>query len=164
MAKKSDVEKFNNMSKAERRVAVAKDVIKQINSGLFTPSSCYFDPKKKCVSDVFEEDLPNTPCYVCGIGAAAIAKTMKFNNYDFDNRFRNYSFGQGDCHNALVDCFTNSQLHTIERWFEGDDFYDLPDDWLEKSKEDRMLCIYQSIIDNKGEVLPDTFNDYEVAE
>ena len=161
MAKKSDIQKFNKMSKAERRVAVAKDVIKQINSGLFTAESYYFHPKRKILENVSEADLPKTSCYVCGIGAAAIAKIMKFNNYDFDNRPSNSIFHQGDCHDALSDCFSNSQLHTIEDWFECDDFDDLPDDWLEKSKENRMLCIYQSIIDNKGKVLPSTFNDYE---
>ena len=147
MAKKSDIEKFDKMSKPERRVAVARDVIKQINSGLFTAASHYFYPKRKCLENVFEVDLPKTSCYVCGIGAAAVAKTIKFNNYDFDSRSSVHAFGQGECHNALVDCFSDRQLNTIEGWFEGDDFYDLPDDWLEKSKEDRMLCIYQSIID-----------------
>ena len=88
---------------------------------------------------------------------------MKFNNYDFDGRSSNCVFYQDDCHNALADCFTNHQLHAIERWFEGDNLYGLPHDWTEKSKEDRMLCIYQSIIDNKGRVLPSTFNDYEMT-
>lgn len=162
MAKKSDIEKFNNMSKAERRVAVAKDVIKQINSGLFTAASHYFYPKRIGIENVSEEDLPKTSCYVCGIGAAAISKIMKFNNYDFDNRPSDCIFYQRDCHNALKDCFTNDQLNIIENWFECHG-YNLPDDWTEKSKENRMLCIYQSVIDNKGKVLPRTFNDYEVA-
>ena len=163
MARKSDVEKFNNMSKAERRVAVAKDVIKQINSGLFTAESYYFYPKRKILENVSEADLPKTSCYVCGIGAAAIAKIMKFNNYDFDNRPSSHVFYQGECHNALVDCFTEHQLHTIEYWFESNDIFSMPHDWLKKSKENRMLCIYQSIIDNKGKVLSSTFNDYETT-
>ena len=169
MARKSDIEKFNNMSKAERRVAVSKDVIKRINSGLFTAFSRYFAPKSGYLAEISEEDLPKTSCYVCGIGAAAIAKTMKFNNYDFDNRSCIHVFYQEDCQDALSDCFTEHQLRIIEGWFECDDSRGLPDDWLgnddwrEKSKENRMLCIYQSIIDNKGKVLPKTFNDYEVA-
>lgn len=160
MAKKSDIQKFNKMSKAERRVAVAKDVIKQINSGLFDAASCYFSPKLRLMENVSEKNLPNTRCYVCGIGAAAIAKTMKFNNYDFDNRSLIWDFGKEDCHNALSDCFTKDQLNKIENWFECNS-YRLPDSWREKSKENRILCIYQSIIDNKGKVLPSTFNDYE---
>jgi len=161
MAKKSDIQRFNKMSKVERRVAVAKDIVKWINSGLFTAKSCYFKPINKDISNIVESDLPETPCYVCGIGAAAIAKTMKFNNYDFDNRSSKYRFYRRDCYKALRDCFTKRQLEIIEDWFEGNSV-NLQSSWLEKSKEDRMLCIYQSIIDNKGKVLPNTFNDYEV--
>ena len=160
MAKKSNIQKFNKMSKAERRVAVAKDVIKQINSGLFTAASRYFAPKRRFMENVSEENLPSTSCYVCGIGAAAIAKTIKFNNFDFDNSLREYGLSQTDCHDALEDCFTTDQLNKIENWFECNSHY-LPSTWREKSKENRMLCIYQSIIDNEGKVLSSTFNDYE---
>ena len=160
MAKKSDMQKFNKMSKAERRVAVAKDVIKQINSGLFTARSCYFTPKRRLMKNVFEENLPRTSCYVCGIGAAAIAKTIKFNNFDFDGSLREYGLSQTDCHDALEDCFTTDQLNKIENWFECNT-RNLPDSWRLKSKENRMLCIYQSVIDNEGKVLSSTFNDYE---
>ena len=160
MAKKSDVQKFNRMSKPERRVAVAKDVIKQINSGLFDAASCYFSPKLRLMENVSEENLPKTRCYVCGIGAAAISKTMKFNNYDFDNRSLIWDFSQGDCHDALRDCFTTDQLNKIENWFECN-LNCLPSTWREKTPENRMMCIYQSIIDNKGKVLSSTFNDYE---
>jgi len=162
MARKSDIEKFNNMSKPERRVAVSKDVIKQINSGLFTASSHYFYPKYDGFRDISEEDLPKTPCRVCGIGAAAIAKTIKFSGHDFDNHPLDFNFDQEDCHGALSDCFTQRQLNVIEDWFEDAIEGGFPS-WTEKSKEDRMICIYQSIIDNKGKVLPKTFNDYEVA-
>jgi hypothetical protein len=157
--------KWEEMTRAERRVAVAKDVIKAINAGRFITASCtgYVVEREQHVP--FTENTQSwarkalkSKCAVCARGAMMLCKVANYNNYTVDSEYAAeldvWGVGQTDTTAALKDCFRIEQLAHIESAFENG-WSEIDDD------ESRLMAIMQCIIDHKGTFKADA--EYEVA-
>lgn len=159
MAKK----KWEEMSRPERRVQVAKDVIKQLNlkriqaeTGMYcgiysiSPEA----DKQKELSKLLKKE--SKPCVVCGIGALFVAKVYRENKLDATAyKLPNYKsttdicVGRPKIVSYVRDAFNARQLDQIEEWFEGNSEVqrNYPND------EDRLRAIMEHIIKNEGRVV-----------
>jgi hypothetical protein len=133
---------FDAMTDAEKRVAIARDVLARIDAGLLVPSGCAYthDSIKGSGKDYFNSNQ----CSVCAKGALLCSWIGNFNKYNIED-----IRGRGTV-KELRDLFGDETLKLIEIYFEG---WSLPDTG---KKVDRMTLtqIMQNIIDNGGEFIP----------
>ena len=80
MATKRMIEKFETMTDDEKRVAVARDVIKQIDSGFYRPRSTYFEPVDNFDDIITHKNVRGKKCEVCLKGAVLLSRIGKFNH------------------------------------------------------------------------------------
>jgi hypothetical protein len=113
---------FSKMTKAEKRVAIAKDVLIQIKKGISIPTKdnyfgglsgkiCNLTYKKEELQNI----LPESKCEVCAKGALFIADILRRDNFQIDRN--TYLYGS-DIHRRLTDIFTRNQMDLIETAFE----------------------------------------------
>ena len=87
-------EKFNKLSKKQKAVLVAKDVLAQLKCGKYTPKTASyikiydenFQPIEGSIKDNFDK-VPQ--CHVCAIGATLLSAThlgnvLEFKDIDFN--------------------------------------------------------------------------------
>src|SRR5262245_7122659 len=123
------------MTKSERAVAVAKDVLYRIKTNQITAlpgTYCNISvPSSK--GDSLQKIVNNNTCDVCGIGAAFVSYVGLFNKFDIKyNSPHNTVFFRKEVTSRLSGAFTPRQLSLIECAFEGDDVeYNL----VEKERE-----------------------------
>lgn len=174
---------WEEMTRSERKVAVAKDVKAHILAKSFkvTPGT-YLGVNK----DV--EELPNSQlqaqcllsakkdkCEACARGAMMLCKVAKWNNWDGSFAWYIDDWRTAD---ALEDAFNKEELDLIECFFErscefmGDEYSDVDEEsfieeygasplkWGPNKPDDRLLCIMQSIIDHGGDFKPEV--EYEI--
>lgn len=174
-------EEFAALPNNEKRIEIAKDVLKWLALGKIDAkrktylqlyvTSPYdeiegFDQNaNKELRDVMSN--PDIKCSVCGIGALFMADIMKRDN--FKARKLNSTGGLGAREivvDKLDDYFTQDQLVLIETAFEGtylhsgrgnmtlDELIDVGN-WLNStvSRHDRLEIIMNNIIRNKGELI-----------
>lgn len=124
--------KFQELAPAEKRVKIAKDVVKQLeDKKLRAESGTYFalsgkgENLKNCLLQKVED--PNlaqvtmsTKCTVCGIGALFVAAIENDGSVELQKGFTDYHIGQREIHNQLKPYFTAKQLKLIEAFFERD--------------------------------------------
>lgn len=152
---------FESMSPAERRVAIAKDVIVQLKSEQLlaatheyvVPSLSKFwkpDPQQQ-LCDVYNQ----TVCRVCARGALLVAAVKRFNNITV-GQFGEptvYAFTPEAFRNHERQFFDDNQIIEIETAFErcgrGSLSAVLFGDKYEDTTE-RMLAIMENIIRNNG--------------
>ena len=82
---------FRRLSPSEKRVAVAKDALKQVTKGVWSPRGLtyvYFDQPQDLTQTCSFEDVS---CEVCARGALFLGAINKFNNYDPKQFFHNYA-------------------------------------------------------------------------
>lgn len=171
--------RFKVMSRAEQRVAIAKDVIAQLDAKKIVARSTYFSPPQK-VEDkcrarygdekVRELDLSEVTaqvkCEVCGIGAVFLS-TVEFNDKLKVKEFFSYDPIHGylsDRDNQveyLGKWFSSKQLDEIEEYFEnGSPGCDEAKPWSsspiqrEVKREKRLRMIMENIISNNGKFDP----------
>lgn len=169
------MKKQKKLTKAEKRIIIAKDVIKQIRSKFLIPyKGCYvsitnnYDPISSGTINAQEELKNIKSCRVCAKGSLLISKIAKFNSvfldgkYDINTTFSQLN-GNDRCINNLPE-FTRRQLDLIELAFENfissddktiffsqklankaRDFYAKYED-----TEQRLIAICKNIIKNKG--------------
>lgn len=157
-------ELFKKLTPAQRRVEVAKDALKQVQSGIWKAqrmSYVVFDTDQNLTQTCSFE---NTECQVCARGALFLGAVNKFNNYDPEQEINypdevqemnNHHFG--DVEDRL---WSKSQIQMIECVFESGDVgtcpkisdYKCVDIWSEKypNLQDRLVAILKNIIRNKG--------------
>lgn len=175
---------WEEMTRSERKVAVAKDVKAHILAkSLKILQGAYLTYWKDL------ERLPDSQsqaqcllsakknkCEACARGAMMLAKVAKWNNWNgnFDIGVSSY-----DTTEALKDAFSQEELNLIEACFERSpgfvkDTYDFPinngafvkeygvsaESWGPNKPDDRLLCIMQNIIDHDGEFKPEV--EYEI--
>jgi hypothetical protein len=164
-------------SAAKQRVAIAKDVIKQIKLGKIVLGGGYWsswEPKK--VADTLP--LKKTTCRVCAMGAVFAAKVLR-NGSDLVNASVNDQAIIED----LKGVFTAKQLRLIETAYEGgfcgdgdsdrpsekqekrargfytahspvyNENFDTEDD-AEAMEQSRMVAIMKNVIRNEGTFKP----------
>lgn len=160
--------RFQAMTDAQKRVAIAKDVIAQLESGLIikAKSGTYFASEgvNKAVAkaiqksdddwlDDIELDLRDVlvseqpTCSACAVGSMFICATLRQDNFNVvgDDIDRSSMEGQ-------LTYFEPDQLWAIEDAFESS--WKLSDEETmtkgEESDKKRLIAIMQNIIDNKG--------------
>ena len=137
---KSRNETFDAMTPAQRRVAVAKDVLEQVEVGVIIPEGGVyarieksnnldywaglqqFVPLGADLQKVLLQDIEMESCTCCGKGAFFIAKVLGYNHTNVglvisDNVY-SHEFGEECTVNALQGVFTQRQLNLIENAFE----------------------------------------------
>lgn len=179
IATKAPVKPFSRMSKAEKRVAIAKDVIKHIKAAKFKATKgTYLD-----AGDVYRSGeelqkiiLDAPTCKVCAIGAVFAADVIKRDNFILTDTCTKCI--DSDEMKAKTSYFSKDTLHTMEVAFEkkiitdgvcGEGKYTAQGyriSYTELGKraiafgknyrksQDRLMAIMQNIIKNKGEFKP----------
>jgi len=171
---KADNEKFEQATKAEKRVMIAQDCLVRINMKQIKPlfgSFCKLKTNshsETSIKDVLEKE--RLVCTSCAKGSLFIAYLGRVNNFTVEDLHDNNSnSGYDESHLKLLEIFTRKQLALIENFFEGKQFiyyeYNFDDRIIEKYREKiiggydhrtpegadnllRELC--KNIIKNKG--------------
>lgn len=141
--------KFEDMSKVEQPIAIAKEVIRRIHTGAIKPQAgVYLQP-------LTGESLakPGEPCRGCALGALFVAKSyLSGDEWDLGDF---YVFSD----RLLSSEFSEAQRQLIENTFEGIGNHqwrdELPDD------EDRMIAMMQNLVEHDGTFKPGVM--YEVT-
>lgn len=174
--------RFKKLTKAQQRVAIAKDVIQQVRSEMYIARSTYFTfarVKDKAISDSrslaechtrvlghaeaanvdLSEVISQTPCEVCGIGslfASAVRKADNLPLNDFSNALYNESARDAEGE-YLSTWFTDDELDEIEAYYECNHAYD---QWQDSpllscgNSTNRLIMIMENIISNRGRFNP----------
>lgn len=159
--------KFNKLTAAGKRVAIAKDAKAQILAKKITVAHCYLEPRG-ATDTINQERLlkPTTRCSACAAGSLLIATVRIANKWE--------SWGDASAHEVaegLLCYFSSRQIAMIESAFEAD--YSMPatyvvgesysnaarkgaDSTISKIKGNRkrLLAILNNIIRNKGTFKP----------
>lgn len=128
---------FNEMNAAERRIAIARDVIKALkskkikaqNGSLVTLNKRSYDKAKVPITNQLSDFLPQVSCNVCALGGIFVCSVNRFDKLKFDNAFTpiydfslfsdkmdiNYDISMKYIHRF----FSKKQLAMIEMAFEN---------------------------------------------
>jgi hypothetical protein len=175
------MKKYEKMSRTEKKVAIAKDVIAQIKAKKLKVASGYGYVVGDLIDDldVLKKYLPSQEiackmqkeCSVCARGAMMLSRVAKFNNYEFTASMSKIGIDNEDTFDALKDAFTQHELDIIECCFEGWICGNLTDEDIEdydidkwsniEDDEDRLMAIMQCIIDHKGVFRPEV--EYKIV-
>jgi hypothetical protein len=155
-------EQFRNLPPEEQRVAIAKDVLKQMKLKKIKPShGVYLDltgsvpiSGDEQVCDV----LANKHCEVCALGGMMVAAVMKADDLKVSQLYLQsenlYAIGGNDCSSYLSRFFTHDQLKQIEaafeRWTECDGQDVKPFAPEARGAVKRMTLVMKNIIKNNG--------------
>ena len=189
MAKKVVVKKtvkkkaipFEELSKPEQRVAIAKDVIKHLNTGKIKATvgtyfeNSFIDKHLYKLSDenknvelqtLLEKD--DVKCKVCALGGMFVVDVLNNDHLLVGKKERDIdSYLE---RKRLKKYFSTSQLSLIENSFEKMNIVDpTSNNWSVnydgvefgkkfKSPKDRLIAIMQNVIDNKGTFIPPKTN------
>ena len=159
--------KFEKMTKAERKAAVAKDVIALIDSGFFkVKTDMYLEAptvfkgdyssstsdmlSDKDLSDVLTEKAKKNACRVCAVGATFVATVMKRDQLNYNAN----GYSDDNMLEYLEDIFSGQELRMMERAFEAiEDGQAFGESF--NSDELRLRAIMNIIIKNNGKfILP----------
>lgn len=150
-------QKFQTMSPAEKRVALAKDVLLQIDLDIMEPSKGVY--AVAAIDGVpSHADEPFDSCQVCALGALWMAHTMP-------ETARACVLGSEDMATALSDVFPYAQLRLIEcaferwdaagSWWNTRGYGDMANYGAGLDDRGRMVLIMKNIIRNEGEFYPE---------
>lgn len=161
-------EKYKLMTREQRKVAIAKDVIKQINAGVFDIRSRFgyiMNKRGKGMHCMVSKDNAlgiAKQCGMCARGALMISRIAKFNEVKIHAGFSVY---REDTIAALEDAFTENELSSIESAFEGSHYFfhsQFHND--HKSDANRLIAICQNIVDHKGFFRPEVRYDVKYVQ
>lgn len=132
MTSKMTIEKFEALSKEEKKVLVAKDVLAQIKAGKYIANKGeyvkIYNTPIELSKDIKKNFNKIEKCYVCGIGACLMSITRFANKLTFEDvgiRFNDYccnedvGISQNKIKSLLTSVFTEEEIATIESLFEG---------------------------------------------
>jgi|688.fasta_scaffold162733_3 hypothetical protein len=176
--------KKKKLTKAEMRVAIAKDVIAQIKAKKYNPmQGCWveqedgqdyddwlFDNAENCTVDVQVYTKNIKKCNVCALGSLFVSAVNKYNNvygtFDTVSTLEVFDFKETNNNSPLLRYFTINQIKLIEHTFEGGMGAVCFDDnsrMINKSyafhdkypdSKDRLLAIMKNIVENNGTFKP----------
>jgi hypothetical protein len=164
---------FKSLTKAEKRIAIAKDILQQIKLKKYIPYSGSYITFKNYYNINNELDIQanfdKAQCNCCQLGACIMSLTKFENKLKFSDI--QYAESDNKSWKMLEKIFTPRQIAIMEYCFEGDeggskvaeDFfkYELDKETIEKcdefknkyfSDEDTMKAICNNLIKNKGEI------------
>jgi hypothetical protein len=170
---KSATKKWRQMSKAERRVALAEDVLSLLKmKRMVVESGCYIRksdlPSCKLKDDARAVLSKTRTCKVCAKGGLLFARIMSRNALSLQQIGGQEDFWMDGavcveasnemCVDNLRDSFPEPMLDAIEaafegQWINGADNFELSKAWYEKYPKalTRLKKIMQRIVDNSGE-------------
>lgn len=170
--KKTTTKSPAKLSKAQTRVAIAKDVIKHLRSAQIGHDYCYgIIPNGMNLTDTDQLQKHVTKiaanCTVCAQGAMFISHFRLFNNItigdlkqDGNAKPRPYrtnsltiSIAGDGVRRPLRKYFSNSQLALIEQYYEGWDGTPYRIRW--ENDKFRLKKIMQNVIDHNGTFKPE---------
>lgn len=160
-------EKFEKMTRLEKRVHIAKDVIKLIKGKVEAKHGTYLDSDRYFTQDVRNSDeelaqvLGKIPtCRACAIGTVFLACVLREDNFSsaklFDGGWESSSFRSFD--QRMVDytskhkLFSRKEMRDMEKVFEaqGYDKY-APNGYYSYIRpEERLTLLMKQIINRKG--------------
>jgi hypothetical protein len=176
--------KKKKLTKAEMRIAIAKDVIAQIKAKKYNPSQgswvdvvgenhfhdWLFENASNCDVDVRNYTKNIKKCNVCALGSLFVSAVNKYNNVygtyytvSFDKVF---DFKETNNNSPLLRYFTINQIMLIEHTFEGgmgaicfDDGHRMVNKsytfyYKYPDSKDRLLAIMKNIVENNGTFKP----------
>lgn len=151
---KASNEKYKTASRAEKRVMIAKDVIRAIEAKQIIPThGDYFSvdvdyDKRPRDEESLKELLPTLPaCNVCAKGAILLCSVARQNKVTFGEADDWSLFSDHTLSRALGGVFTPKQLGLIEDAFEGIDDQDQADKTL--------TAVMKNVVKNKGTFVPE---------
>lgn len=180
MTRELNNEAFDAMTRSERAVAVAQDVINLLTlaeNPLIADHKGYISSVYE-VPDGADELQPLIPeilkagCTVCARGAVMIAKARLFDRVPTAGIVLDgcLNVDSVDTTRALDDVFHRDQLqrmeHAYEHWYRSDIGYGCAVFGLQfNDPKDRLIAIMQNVIDNDGDfVVPDaTVAEHDIA-
>lgn len=125
---KADNEKFEQATKAEKRVIIAQDCLDRIRMAQIIPkfgSFCSLKVRKpeftslKEVLDTEEQEV----CSSCAKGSLFMAYLGRVNQFTInDLEYNSGNSGGDDAHFKLLEIFSKEQLSLIEFFFEGEQY------------------------------------------
>jgi len=165
---------FNSLTKAQKRVEIAKDVIKQIKLGKYEPKNwgyANFDDNLDLKLDVQSNFDKITECNCCMLGNCLLSLTKFQNNLKFHEISSGFQVKDSKVSKMLKSVFTPYQQALLEACFENGDCthaeeaYDcyLKDEDYDKctifysrynSAKARVIAAMENIIANNGTFKP----------
>ena len=148
------------LTKAEMRVAIAEDVLKQLRAGKITLAHVYLRNKQdyrpltpllRNAHDLQEVvDKITKTCKVCQLGACLLSKARLFNKVPIDKltSYNRESVFGTEVYEALSDVFSDSQLNKIENAFEDQREYS------QESDKTAVEATMENIVRNRGTFKP----------
>ena len=123
---KTKTMKTKQLTKPEKRVLIAKDVIKLIKAKkIVIQGGRYFQvgSRGRYIGKQLKDVLPKIPkCQVCALGGLFYSYVLKYNNYEIDDDgLININEKDDEMRGLLKDIFSIAQLHLIECAFEQSD-------------------------------------------
>lgn len=170
---------FESLTLEQKRVAVAKDALKQLITGKYVARNKVYiqQPLNKndrksgnSLANALKEQ--KRPCKVCAIGSM-MASAIRFGvNTKLAKRDADtIKLGYNEFKNELTQIFSNKSLRLMELHFENEsvtlssrekNFYS---NWLGGHKPDvRLFGILKNVIKNNGEFLPPNQYDGTLAQ
>jgi len=167
-------ENFDNLSNKDKRIAIAKDVIKSIEAKIYVAKMGHIVETPRSLDNrlyntikefPLQQLIPKYKCKVCAKGALFLSHVLLYNNYNVQGHF---GVSNSDV-SEEVDYFTEEQMDLIEIAFEGsrwvwhsssitmnDETYAIQ--FYEKypKEDERLVAIMKNIITNKGKFIPST--------
>jgi hypothetical protein len=139
---------FSKLSKADKRISIAQDVIEQLrmkkykaNAGDYVQfrkdnDSCYLGSHvegESSLKEIFfgKNKIKNLTCNVCAKGALFMSHVHKVNKFQVDDLTNNINTDTNE-YDKLTEIFTGDQLELIEAAFEG---YNHPKKVMEDNKD-----------------------------
>lgn len=155
---------FMKLTPKQRRVAIAKEVLKWVPKGgkgrFVAIHGTYVDLAQACVPkgrDVkkgldlgikLEKASVKNPCYGCAKGAFFVARVAKFDGFSCSQMVPNESYaGAEACEEACREEFPSDMFDAMERAFENFGFFEK----TYHNPNDRIRAIAQNIIRNRGD-------------
>jgi len=157
---------FNKLSAAQKRVAIAKDVllrikkknIKQYQGDFFLNKEDIFEELDE--KDSIQDAINSSQCEVCAKGALVCSWVGNFNKVkkeDIESFEVNLVF-EDAAPKGLVKLFGRDMLDSIEYNFEGEDYAWTSHNALRKGYNKKynnnLRAIMQNIIENEGKFIP----------
>lgn len=141
MKKTKKMLKFEELSKDQQRVEIAKDVLLQIKKEFITPNSGsylhFLKAEDHSSCDKFQEIISKKvqKCQACAVGAMFVCAVKNYNSCELTGSPWDSTWYDREMRNHLKKYFTLNQLHLIELYFEGEDV----GGWFSKNKTQEEL-------------------------
>ena len=142
-----DTRKFEKLSPPEQRVAIAKDVLAQLDEkSLYAQSGSYVGASVDTIAEPLGRFAKQEVCSVCAIGAVVISYVRRGGNA----RMRAQNLDATHVPKGLRAIFPSQMLLQMEELFEG--YYPHEKTLEHLADDEKLRVIMQNLVDNGGEL------------